>query len=117
MATNRARVSRRVLSRFARVTAGVTLCTGCAHDDASISAPAQIRIDRADAFIAEMDAAPEHERVPFWSDTRALMTRPAPEVGSPAPDFELPLRDGTGTVRLSELHRDVPVVLIFGSWT
>jgi hypothetical protein len=37
-------------------------------------------------------------------------------VGRPAPDLELPRLD-TGTVRLSELWRERPVVLVFGSCT
>lgn len=40
-----------------------------------------------------------------------------PRVGEESPDFELPLHDGSGAVRLS-LHRGRrPVVLIFGSLT
>jgi hypothetical protein len=38
------------------------------------------------------------------------------QVGQPAPDLELPLLDA-GTVRLSELWRERPVVLVFGSCT
>jgi hypothetical protein len=38
------------------------------------------------------------------------------KVGQPAPDLELPLLD-EGTVRLSELWRERPVVLVFGSCT
>ena len=37
-------------------------------------------------------------------------------VGQQAPDLELPLLEG-GTVRLSELWRERPVVLVFGSCT
>lgn len=41
----------------------------------------------------------------------------APQVGDPAPDFELPLLRGGGQrVRLSAL-RGLPVALIFGSYT
>ena len=42
--------------------------------------------------------------------------RGALRVGQPAPDLELPLLD-QGTVRLSELWRERPVVLVFGSCT
>jgi hypothetical protein len=42
--------------------------------------------------------------------------RGALKVGQPAPDLELPLL-GEGTVRLSELWRARPVVLVFGSCT
>ncbi len=36
--------------------------------------------------------------------------------GDPAPDFDLPLHDGSARLSLSEL-RGRPVVLVFGSWT
>jgi hypothetical protein len=38
------------------------------------------------------------------------------EAGQPAPDLELPLLE-QGTVRLSELWRERPVFLVFGSCT
>lgn len=42
----------------------------------------------------------------------------APNVGDPAPDFELPLLDDRSkTVRLSEYFGRRPVGLIFGSYT
>lgn len=37
--------------------------------------------------------------------------------GDVAPDFELPLRDGGGTVHLGLLLRERPVALVFGSYT
>jgi hypothetical protein len=40
-----------------------------------------------------------------------------PAVGGLAPDFELPTVDGRDRLRLSELYRSKPVVLIFGSFT
>ena len=79
------------------------------------SAPADR--DPADAFIAQMDAAPPDRRVPDWDRTRARMIRPAPPVGDPAPDFTLPQRDGTGDITLSQFSRGRPTVLIFGSFT
>ena len=42
--------------------------------------------------------------------------RGALRVGQPAPDLELPLLD-QGSVRLSELWRERPVFLVFGSCT
>jgi hypothetical protein len=39
------------------------------------------------------------------------------DVGDDAPDFELPLLDGGGTVRLSDLVARGPVALVFGSYT
>lgn len=38
-------------------------------------------------------------------------------VGDMAPDFELPARDQSGTVRLSHFRGDRSVVLVFGSYT
>ncbi|HEV3007117.1 MAG TPA: EF-hand domain-containing protein [Pirellulales bacterium] len=40
-----------------------------------------------------------------------------PAVGGRAPDFEMPTFDGRGRLRLSELYRRKPVVVIFGSFT
>ena len=39
------------------------------------------------------------------------------QVGDRAPDFNLMKVDKTGTVRLAELNKGRPVVLIFGSYT
>ncbi len=42
----------------------------------------------------------------------------APNMGDPAPDFELPvLGDRAQTVRLSDFRGQRPVALIFGSYT
>lgn len=38
-------------------------------------------------------------------------------VGDPAPDFSLAKADKSGTTQLSELNRQRPVVLVFGSYT
>lgn len=40
-----------------------------------------------------------------------------PKVGERSPDFELPLHDGSGIVRLSSFAGVKPVVLVFGSLT
>lgn len=40
-----------------------------------------------------------------------------PKLGERAPDFELSLRDGEGSVRLSSFRGKKPVVLVFGSFT
>ena len=37
--------------------------------------------------------------------------------GDPAPDFELPRLDGSGSVRLSDHFGKRPVALVFGSYT
>jgi hypothetical protein len=42
---------------------------------------------------------------------------PKVAAGDAAPDFELPLVDGSGTVRLAELNAGRPVALVFGSYT
>jgi len=39
------------------------------------------------------------------------------QAGNPAPDFRLPLLDGSGSVELSSFRANRPVVLIFGSYT
>ncbi len=41
----------------------------------------------------------------------------APRVGDPAPDFELLDVDGTNKVKLSDFRGEMPVALIFGSFT
>ncbi|MEZ5402547.1 MAG: hypothetical protein R2729_22925 [Bryobacteraceae bacterium] len=38
-------------------------------------------------------------------------------VGDAAPDFDLPLQDGSGRVRLSSHVGERPVLLVFGSYT
>jgi hypothetical protein len=54
--------------------------------------------------------------VPFetlWTHARAGTV----QIGDAAPDFALTKLDKSGTVRLSELNRSQPVVMIFGSYT
>ena len=50
---------------------------------------------------------------PLWNIARGGEL----ETGDPAPDFELPTYDKSGTVRLSDLRGKSPVVLVFGSYT
>jgi peroxiredoxin len=38
-------------------------------------------------------------------------------IGDPAPDFSLANVDKSGTVQLSKLNNQQPVVLVFGSYT
>jgi len=45
------------------------------------------------------------------------LRRPAPEVGTEAPDFELQLLGTDEQVRLSSYFGDRPVALVFGSYT
>jgi hypothetical protein len=49
----------------------------------------------------------------MWKQARAG----ALHAGDAAPDFRLPLLDGSGSVELASLTRTQPVVLIFGSYT
>ena len=86
---------------------GLLATAGCAMNGDEMAA----------RWIAEMDAAPPEERVPRWELVRARMLRRPPAKGEAAPDFELALRDDSGSVRLSEFRGERPVVLIFGSWT
>jgi len=50
---------------------------------------------------------------PLWMSARAGTL----DIGATAPDFELPLLHGDSVIRLSEITREKPVVLIFGSYT
>ena len=49
----------------------------------------------------------------LWTQARAGSLH----VGDPAPDFSLLKLDHTGSVQLSELYKQQPVVLVFGSYT
>ena len=73
--------------------------------------------DPVPGFIAEMDRAPAEKRPPSWERTKALMARPVPKVGDPAPDFTLKTVDGSTAITRSKFHPDRPLVLVFGSFT
>lgn len=49
----------------------------------------------------------------LWTVARAGALRE----GDPAPDFDLPLQDKSGRVKLSDHFGERPVVLVFGSYT
>jgi hypothetical protein len=66
--------------------------------------------------MAPKDSPLTLEDVMASPDYRNLMT-PKVAQGDPAPDFELRLLDGDGTVRLSALLAEKPVALVFGSYT
>lgn len=54
--------------------------------------------------------------VPFetlWTRARAGTVH----IGDPAPDFSLEKLDKSGSLRLSDLYKTEPVVMIFGSYT
>ena len=73
--------------------------------------------DPAPKFIAEVDRAPAEKRPPNWEHTKALMARPVPKVGDPAPDFTLKTVDGAATITRSQFQADRPLVLVFGSFS
>jgi len=50
---------------------------------------------------------------PLWMSARAG----ALSAGDAAPDFELPTVDHSASVKLSNIFREQPVVLVFGSYT
>jgi hypothetical protein len=49
----------------------------------------------------------------LWTHARAGDLK----IGDPAPDFSLLKQDKSGTVQLSSINRQQPVVLVFGSYT
>ncbi len=66
--------------------------------------------------MSKVPAAPVFLMLPFetlWMRARAGMLRP----GDTAPDFTLAKFDHTGSVELSNLTAQKPVVLVFGSYT
>lgn len=50
---------------------------------------------------------------PLWMSARAGSLK----AGDPAPDFELATMDHRAKVKLSDVNRERPVVLVFGSYT
>lgn len=70
-----------------------------------------------EAYMAKIDRMPPEQRPPDWDQTRQLMARRAPAVGEMAPDFTLPLMDGSKSVRRSEIQGGRPMMLVFGSFT
>ncbi|MGO4879634.1 MAG: hypothetical protein ACLP59_02295 [Bryobacteraceae bacterium] len=50
---------------------------------------------------------------PLWMRVRAGLLHP----GDLAPDFDLPLVDHSRRIRISEVYRAEPLVLIFGSYS
>jgi hypothetical protein len=73
--------------------------------------------DQMAMFVKQMDNAPPSERPPNWDEVKRLMARPAPAVGTVAPEFSLPSVDGTQSLTMSRQRGDKPLVLIFGSFT
>lgn len=65
---------------------------------------------------AWMASLPDAQRTAMMQFIAERETK-APAVGSPAPDFDLPLLGSSVRVRLSNLAGIRPVALIFGSYT
>ena len=74
-------------------------------------------VDPAPKFIARVDNAPPERRPKGWENVRPLMLRPAPVVGQTAPDFTLPVVDGTSEINRLAYQGTRPLVLIFASFT
>ena len=68
-------------------------------------------------FVKKMDSAPASERPPNWAEVKRLMNRPAPAVGTEAPNFSLATLDGTQTLTMSRHRANQQLVLVFGSFT
>ncbi len=81
------------------------LMGGCAHEDPALH------------MIRYVDGLPPDKRPTNWSQTRALMLRPSPAVGTVAPDFTLDTLSGDRAITRSVFQGDRPLVLIFGSYT
>jgi hypothetical protein len=71
---------------------------------------------RSGRGIAPKDSPLKLQDVMARADYRDLRTPKIGE-GDLAPDFELPRFDGAGTIRLASLLRELPVALVFGSYT
>lgn len=83
----------------------------------SLALSACRNVDISEHMIRHVDKMPSEKRPPDWENTRSLMSRTAPAVGDQAPGFTLPLKEGGGSLALSQLHASRPCVLIFGSFT
>ena len=92
-------------SRIGFFVVGIAFMFGCSSGDP------------APQFVADVDRAPAEKRPPNWERTKALMARPVPAVGDPAPDFSLKTVDGATSITRSKFHPDRPLVLVFGSFT
>jgi hypothetical protein len=74
-------------------------------------------VDPAAKFIARVDHAPPDRRPKGWENIKAMMSRTAPGPGQPAPDFTLPLLDGTNEIKRATHQGERPLMLIFASFT
>src|SRR6185369_5562912 len=88
--------------KFAKAVCAAILLfmSGCKTADPGVS------------FIAQMDGSPPEKRPKDWERTKELMTRPAPAVGQPAPDFTLPALNDEQIITRSVHQADHPLVLI-----
>jgi hypothetical protein len=69
--------------------------------------------ERMSVYMSGMPADERAAKMKFMAERETL----APAVGAEAPDFELPMLESGGRVRLSAFRGRKPVALIFGSYT
>ncbi len=69
------------------------------------------------AVVALLVALPAVSQSPNHSGSVPGRSKQSPQVGEPAPDFNLRTKDGTMQVQLSSFRGRRPVVIIFGSYT
>jgi len=74
-------------------------------------------VDPAAKFIARVDNSPPDRRPKGWENIKLLMSRTAPAPGEIAPDFTLPVLEGTNEINRVAHQGDRPLVLIFASFT
>jgi hypothetical protein len=96
------------------MTKPVTVCVAYVFTIVAIGCAPR---DQMAMFVQQMDSAPPSERPPNWEEVKGLMARPASAVGAVAPDFSLPIVDGTQSLTMSRHRGERPLVLIFGSFT
>ena len=74
-------------------------------------------VDPAAKFITRVDNSPPDRRPKGWENIKVLMSRTAPGPGQIAPDFTLPVLEGTNEINRVAHQGDRPLVLIFASFT
>lgn len=71
----------------------------------------------AAAVVVILVALPAVSQSPNRSGTTPGRSNKSPQVGEPAPDFNLRTKDGKMQVQLSSFRGKRPVVIILGSYT
>lgn len=69
------------------------------------------------AVVVILVALPAVSQSPNRSGTISGRSNKSPQVGEPAPDFNLRTKDGKMQVQLSSFRGRRPAVIIFGSYT